>query len=183
MTLIHSPWGGAGNNSYVGLTAADSILATATINYEAWTNATVPQREASLIAATRQIDALQYIGSRYYYDQMLEFPRELNRRFPYNLTVSVSPSTDVEQFRQQYHVEIACALQALELLKNKGVNSDVENQARGIQSWSESLGPMSQSVNYGNSSAGSARSPERVLNREALSYLADWKTSRRIFRA
>lgn len=184
MTLIHS-YGGPGSNSYVDLTSANSVLTTMVVgDTSAWTSASTSQREASLMQGTRNVDALQYIGSRYYWNQMLEFPREVSRGFPYNNTQATTIlSGDTEQARQQYHVQIATALQALHILKSGGVHSDIENQARGVQSWSESLGPMSQSVNYGSGSGSAARSPERVLSREALTYLADWRTSRKIYRA
>lgn len=183
MTLINS-WGGNGSNAYTTLTAANSIITTTIVgDVSAWTSATTAQKEASCVQATRQIDGLQYIGSRYYWDQLLEFPRELTRRFPYNYTDTATLAGDREQIRQQYHVEVACALQALFLLKNGGLPSNLENQAQGVQSFSEQLGPMSQSVNYGSGSAAAARAPERVLSREALSYLADYKTSRKIYRA
>lgn len=184
MTVISS-WAGGTSNAYASLTAVDSILATTVIDYSAWTNATVPQREAAVVQATRDIDALQWIGTRYYYEQLLEFPRQLQEAFPWNYTTSTgSILNDVEQARMKLKVEQATALQALKLLRDGGRNIHAENQQNGIQSFSEAVGPMSMSVNYGGKagSGGSGKAESR-LSPEALSIIAEYKAMRRIYRA
>lgn len=182
MTIIDS-WGGLGSNSYSNYTNATSVITTQVVgSVSAWTSATTAQAEAALIQATRQIDALQYIGYRYNSEQTLEFPRALNRDFPWGYTQTTTILGDTFQVRMRYQVECAVALQALYLLKNGGTPAAIQRQQQGVQSWSEQLGPMSQSANYG-SATGAVRNPERTLSPEVLTMLADYRTSRQIYRA
>ena len=187
MTAI-ATWGTAGANSYVDHTGANSILSTTVINFDAWTDSTTVMRSAALIQATRDIDAFQWLGTRYYFDQNLEFPRQLTSSFPWNYTSSTGSGSildDIEQFRMKDRVEQACALQALTLLRNGGTNTDLENQANGVQGFSETLGPMSQSVQYrtGGNAASYARSAQARLDPQAMALLSDYKASKKIYRA
>ena len=147
-TLIES-WAGLGSNTYVDLTAADSIAISNLIDASAWTDATVPQRQASLLQATRDVDALNYIGVRYNYNQTLIFPRRFENNFPWGFTNSATVFGDIEQVRMKEHVQVATVMQAVSLLRSggaTGTNQHVENQRNGVQSWQESIGPLNVSV-------------------------------------
>lgn len=180
-----STWGGSSALTYVSVTNATSLLSTTVIDYAAWSSATTIQQGAALVQAARDIDALQFIGTRYYYNQNLEMPRKLETSFPWDYVTNVGTTAggDIEQTRMQFKVEQACALQALKLLREGGRNVHQERQASGISNWSESLGPMSQSVTYGKSAASSGAGATAKLAPEALALLADYRGSKRLWRA
>lgn len=178
MTVIAS-WGGGTSNAYVSITAADSILSTTVVDYTAWTNATTAQREASVVQASRDVDARQYIGHRYYHDQNLEFPRNLTSRFPWNYTNILTTTNDPEQYRMKRRVEEATALQALFLLKNVGQQTHADIIQAGVKSWSEQVGALSTSVNYGSGASVAAAK----LSADARVLLSDYLADRRVYRA
>jgi len=185
MAEPNSDWGGQYADMYVSVTNATSLLSTTVIDYGAWTSSTTVTQAAALVQATRDIDALQYIGVRRYGGtQRLEFPRMLESAFPWNYTTNIGTVIqDDEQVRMQYKVEQACAIQALKLLREGGRNVHQERQASGISNWSESLGPMYQSVTYGRGSPSSKAGSVGKLAPEALALLSDYRTSKRIYRA
>ncbi len=176
MTVISS-WGGSTDNSYISLSAANSFITTSVVDVAAWTDATTAQREASLIEATRDVDSKQYIGQRYYTEQRLEFPRILRtgESWPFNFTGSVPGDSDIEQTRSRLAVEQATCSQALWILRNSGRNYHNERISSGIKSFSESVGPISESATYGGGAI------ERLCP-EALAVLSPWFTGRRVYR-
>ena len=179
MTVIAS-WGGGTSNAYLDITAADSILSTTVIDYSSWTDATTQKREAAVIQASRDVDSRQYIGVRYYFDQNLEFPRELRSDYPWNRTTVLGTITeDTEQERMQRRVEEATALQALWLLRNSGQNEHMENIAAGVSRKSEELGPIKESVSY----KSGVKANKARFHPDAVALLSDYFTGRRIFRA
>ena len=186
MTLVYT-YGGLGGNTYLTATMADSLIVTTILNYSAWTNATVPQREISLIQATRDVDSFDYVGTRYYFDQTLLFPRRLSDSFPWGYTDVSTILGDTEQVRMQWHVQQATAIQALHLLKTSlaGASSHLENIQNGVKSWSEGVGPLNVSVTYGEASGGllAMRNPELRMAPEAMAMLRDYRCGRRIYRA
>lgn len=181
MSLISS-YGGPNSNSYISLTAASSFLETTLIGKQltVWTSLTSVQQAAVLMQATRDIDTRQYLGIRRFYDQKLEFPRQIQSAFPYNRTSTETLTQDVEQKRMQSDVERATAYQAAWLAEFEGLSDDQANIALGIKQFSERVGPISQTVIYGQrTSSGNAR-----LSPQALAHLHPWLISgRRIYRA
>lgn len=192
MPTLNSTWGDQFANSYVSLTQADSICVTSLIDPSAWTDATVPMRTAALLQSTRDVDASQYLGFRLYDVQALEFPRQDESAWPWNRTymTHISTFSSAEEERMYTKVTQATALQAAYLLRQgggTGRNRDIERQAAGITGWSESLGPMAQSVQYGSGSgtggASFARSAEARMDPTAWALLADFRGMRRLDRA
>lgn len=178
MTLVSS-YGGPDSNSYIDVTQANSFIRTAIIDNAAWIGLTSQQKQAALIQASRDIDSRQYIGHRYYYEQRLEFPRQLRSAFPYNRTSTETLTQDVIQKRMRETVQEATAHQANFIARNRGRNQAVEDIQNGITSVSESIGPIREFVQYGKrANVNSAR-----FSAEALQLLQEWMTGRRIFRA
>lgn len=185
MTVIAS-WGGAGSNAYVDHTAANSIITTTVVEYSDWTSASTATRNAAIIQAARDIDAFNYLGIRWYHDQNLEFPRELRSNFPWNRVGTTDPnSLDVEHARMKRRVEEASALQALFILRNGGRNEFIEAQASGIAEQTLQVGPVRETVKYGQGSGsagvrGGARKAKFAP--EAYSLLSDYREGPTIFR-
>jgi hypothetical protein len=88
-------------------------------------------------------------------------------------TVLGSPSTP-EEVRMQEDVIAACCEQAYYLLANSGEDELMELQAKGVRSYSEGIGKISESYNFGG--AGS------VLFIGARRLLGKYKAGRRIER-
>lgn len=176
MTLISS-WGGPGSNSYPSLTEANSFITTGILDHEAWDAATQQRREAALIEATRSVDSRQYIGVRYNYDQVLEFPRQMSFAFPWNRTNTSSTVFSTTHARMEADVKKAVCEQALFLLRNGGRDFHAENRAAGITEYTETTGPVHEKVVYSGRGANAGG-----LCQSALSYLSEWLTSRRVVR-
>jgi hypothetical protein len=178
MTLIAS-WGGTGSNAYINISQANSFIRSAIIDNTAWIALSTTQKEAALIQATRDIDSKQYIGFRYYYEQRLEFPRQLRSAFPYNRTSTETLTEDIVQVRMRGEVQEACAQQANYIARNGGRNIHAERVQNHIVGWSESVGPMREFIQYGQkATAGGMR-----ITPEANQLLQDWVMGRRIYRA
>jgi len=180
MTLIAS-YGGPDSNAYINVTQANSFILSTLIGVQrtTWQGLNTREREACLMQASRDIDSRQYVGSRRFSDQLLEFPRQLRSAFPFNRTSTETITQDTEQRRMQTDVQRACAYQAAWLAEFEGLSNDQANQALGIKQFSERVGPISQTVIYGQrGGSGNAR-----LSPQALSHLQPWLISgRRIFR-
>lgn len=163
MTLI-ATWGGSTANCYLDLTAANSFITTAVVDATAWTSATTVQQTAALLEATRDVDSKQYLGARYYSDQLLEFPRAFDGiGWPYSLSLGTADPISIEQQHSQIAVQRATCYQALWLLRNNGRNFHAERIASGIQQYSEAVGPISESATYGKGSI-SRLCPEAVAS-------------------
>jgi len=160
--VLVTTWGSLSANAYVAVADADDFLRHEVVDNQPWLDATAPQRQAALVEATRDIDAVYYQGDRYFYRQTLAFPR-----IPPNiLEGSIGPygpsaasvESDVGFFTfleqdeflltQKARVEKACALQAVWLLRNKGRNLDREAQSAGIASQSTGRAGVSESYSY-----------------------------------
>lgn len=177
MTLIAS-YGGNGSNSYIDVSQANSFIRTTVLANEEWFELSQRQKEAVLIQATRDIDSRQYVGHRRFFDQFLEFPRQLRSMFPFNRTSTETVTQDEVQRRMLRDVSEACALQAVFLARNGGHNEHAERLSQGIRSVSEGVGPIREFVQYAQrATGGSAR-----LSHEAVTRLAEWTTTRRIER-
>jgi hypothetical protein len=178
MTLISS-YGGITSNSYIDATQANSFIRTSTLDNDDWFELTLTQKQAALMMASRDIDSRQYIGHRYYFDQALEFPRQLRSAFPFNRTSSTTVSQDTIQRRMQENVQKAAALQALKIARQGGRNQHLENIANGITGISESVGPIREFVQYGQVRAAGSSAK---FDPQALALLQEWMTSRKIYR-
>jgi len=181
MTIISS-YGGPGSNAYISLTEANSFICSAipeaVLNPTFWTGLADNQREACIMMASIDIDSRQYIGSRFYFDQHLEFPRQVNPRFPHNRIVTTIGSLDVIQQRMKRNIQEACAYQAFHIARDGGRNQHLTNIANGIRGLSESVGPIREFVQYGQRITQSSAKFDSV----ALSLLQPWLTGRKIFR-
>lgn len=177
MTLVVS-WGGLGSNAYISWTAADSIIQTTAVDATAWTSATTVKQNAAIIQATRDIDSKNYIGARYYFDQTLEFPRQLRSTFPWDRTLGTSILGDVDQARMKRDVEEATALQALYILRNAGRNTHLENIQAGLQQSSEAIGPIKRFFGY----AKGANINRVKYSTEAMDLLSDYMVGRNVYR-
>lgn len=67
--------GGASSNSYLTVAAADAIAATMLSTLK-WGTATTDDKGKALIAATRQLDQLEWVGTKATTTQALLWPRE-----------------------------------------------------------------------------------------------------------
>ena len=168
-SILVSTWGGSASNSYVAYTEAASFITTSIVDFAAWTNATTVQREAALIEATRDIDVLDFTGERYTSYQKLSFPR----CFDWNTSVSTS---DLDQVILKEQVQKAVSHQALWILRQSGRNTHAERIATGIAAISETIGPIHESVTY------AGRTSMRICP-EAVSYLNQWLSARKVYRA
>ena len=178
MTLISS-WGGPDSNSYINVSQANSFIRSAVFDNDAWMVLDNTQKQAALIQATRDIDGRQYLGHRYFYEQALEFPRQLRSAFPYNRTSTETLTQDVIQLRMQRSVQEACAQQALFIARQGGRNRHAENIQNKIAGISESVGPIREFVQYGQK----ATTGGMKLSVDSVQLLQEWLVGRRIFRA
>lgn len=149
-TIVCS-YGGKYDTAYITVEDAEQF-ANGKINSNAWMNLSDPQKIAAILTATVDIDgAFSWIGSKYFYNQNLEFPRKL--------TEEIQDAEPDETFYEmitvsQYQTEMkkavqrACFEQAFWLARNSGVDVHLENQARGITSYSESYGSISENYSY-----------------------------------
>lgn len=175
MTIIAS-YGGIDDNSYIALTDAASFIETSIVNYTAWTSATTPQREAALIEASRNIDSRNYIGGRYFYDQRLEFPRELQLAFPWNRTSVSSTTFSIEYGRMERAVKEATCWEALAVLRRGGRDKLLEMRNSGVRGYRKQVGPVDEQFQFATGMGISMLCPE------ALTLLAPWQTSRKVYR-
>lgn len=180
MADLIDTWGGSTSNVYVGLTAAHSYITSAIYDSTAWTDATTAQREAALIEATIQIDRGHYVGSRYYSDQRLEFPRSLDYGAYRHPFTEIGTPFSTLQAQMKNDVERACCYQALFVARNGGRNLSAERINAGIRSYSEKVGPIQEFVMYGQGQSGAAKA--QLLDHTARDILARWREGRKIYR-
>jgi hypothetical protein len=176
-TLIAS-YGGGTSNVYVTYAAANAYFDTK-VSRDSWDSATEPQRQAALMEATRHIDSRVWRGKRYYYEQLLEFPRTMYEDDPaypgevYAVSVISSPA-NVDWRKMEQRVKDACCEQALHILELSGDDSIAQLKRRGVTSYSESIGKISESYQFGGGSS--------VLCSEAARLLSWYTASPRIVR-
>lgn len=160
ITIITS-WGGKTDNSYSTLSTATGIIHNQFLNTEAWDNATSNDKSKALIVATRQIEGLRWSGSKYFYDQALQFPRTPpGVEHPIGILGSVSSAawqtlleSDLFQARMKTRVQNAVASQALNVLQDRtesprGRSRHRDLQRKGVTSWSRSMTGISESYQY-----------------------------------
>lgn len=176
LTLVSS-YGANDANCYVSLTDATSIILTSSLDYQRWLDAASQSQMISIIQATRNIDALNWQGGKFYFNQKLAFPRATRGAglwdqyaygesgygwnyadFPWQYygvnTSQITVNTfNVEYQLQKEAVARANAYQAVHLLRfQKGRNRHRERQLQGVIAYSEGIGKLSESYSYGQTS-------------------------------
>jgi len=157
LSLINS-WGGTNDNIYASVADADEYIGSDTVvGYKQspaiWTVLNSIQKGRALLAATRDIDgASNYIGAREFVDQSLEFPRlpSGSDQWPWtNRALTTVNTFNIYLTEQKRRVKAACVEQAYALVRDSERDTHLERQLRGIRSYSESTGPVSESATYG----------------------------------
>lgn len=159
LSLISS-WGGLGDTVYVTLDEANEYIGSSTlIGYKIdslpWTALTTIQQAKYLFAATRDVDnAAHYVGERQFSDQTLEFPRVPagEDRWPWiSRSLTAINTFNIYLTEQKRRVKQATIEQAYSLIVQGERNEHIERRLSGITSYSESIGPLSESASYGGS--------------------------------
>ena len=159
VTLV-TTYGSSTSNCYVSITEANSIITLNTLNSEVWDIAGEDNRSRALVVAANNIDALRWAGSKYFYDQRLQFPRTPAGVDREDISGSAgSPEylaaleSNIFQKYMKERVGIANAVQALYLLQQQQEGSQNKHrklQRQGVTSWSRSVGgSISESYSYG----------------------------------
>lgn len=156
LTLIDT-WGGSTSNTYISLEDADLLITMELLDSEPWASAAESQRRAALASATRNIDSYNWVGEKYFFQQLLQFPRTPQGADffygPYGRAESDAQTLSLmnqdEYLRKQrIRVRRACAIQANYLLRTKGRNLDRETQFIGATSRSSSHSGVSIAHHY-----------------------------------
>lgn len=181
-TSINADWGSGTANSYVSLSDANAMVGTQVVSHEAWDNATAQDKATALIEATEALDALPFVGQRYYPNlQFLEWPRSLNYSWPHSVTIGANLHT-IEQTRMMSAIQKATVYQAIWILQTNSTlfQEHAMNQAMGIASYREVTGPIEDQVVYG-ASKGSARGSGNY-HPQVFRILNKWLTGPRVLR-
>lgn len=157
---LDATWGGSTANCYIThaddtttdpLTpGADSLVRFHIQDVAAWEVAGIEQRQRALLEATRLIDAQNWLGSKIFIEQLLEFPRA--QSLGWSESVRTDPAyltwleTDVYLRQQRLHVRKAVCIQAAYLL-SRPFDRSRDEQYRGIRG-SSSGTRLSQSSGY-----------------------------------
>lgn len=181
MAILIATYGGSGANSYVSLVDANSYIQASKIYFDEWALAEDKQEQAC-VQATRDIDSRNWIGYRWFYYQMLEFPRlPPDVIYPYGSFSRADPDdsfvnlTESDEFQRKMKIRVkqATCEQALWRLRSGGYLSHREAQFQGIRSQSRSL-RFSESFGYGD--------PDQVLCSEAWDLMRYYRGSPRLVR-
>lgn len=148
---IVSSWGGKYDTSYLTIEEADAIAETK-FDRAVWDDLDDTQKYAAVISATRSIDAsYPWIGSKYFWNQNLEFPRSTEqdvRAAEPDSTFYDMLTTSQYQLEMKRNLKLACFEYAFWIARNGGFDSHAEMQARGITSYSENYGSVSENYSY-----------------------------------
>jgi len=156
LTLISS-WGGSQDNCYATLDEADEYIGNSTVighklDPTPWTSATSVQKGTCLLAATRDVDGHNFTGTRQFHDQTLEFPRipDGEDSWPWvNRALTDANTYNIYLTEQKRRVKAAVIEQAFSYMRDGERNEHIERQLWGIRSFSEGIGPISESASYG----------------------------------
>jgi hypothetical protein len=77
LTLIVTP-GGSNSNAYVTIEDSDNYFESVSHFHSVWTALTEQEKMAKIISATRAIDRFNFLYPKYYPDQALKFPTQLD---------------------------------------------------------------------------------------------------------
>ena len=178
MTTIISTFGAHDANSYASPTQADSLIAVHAIDPSPWTAAATPAREAALLSAARDIDAVPWLGEparTLASAQALAFPRTALGLPPRFLSLGESDSLGA----QEAALALASSLHALALLERSAGDSHDARRSAGITRHAWRLGELSEDYAYARPTAG----PFSTLAPPAQVLLADFPRARRISRS
>jgi len=144
---------------------------------DAWHNLTTAQKEAVIMMASRDIDAKGWRGHRFFYNQLMQFPRTLATSLvDSGRTVTSTPSLfDLEYQRQERQILDATAEQCLWIARTKGRDYAAEAIVVAITNRSETIGGWTESTSYRGTHLG--------LCKEALGMLREWRAPSRLVRA
>lgn len=156
--LLIGSWGGSEDTIYATLSDANEYIGSdKDLGYKAdpsiWTDLTTIQRNRLLLAATRDVDnAANYQGERQFEDQTLEFPRipSGENNWPW-VGRALTESNTYTPFlaEQKRRVKQATIEQAYFLAAEGDKDEHTQRRLKGIRSFSESVGPISESASYG----------------------------------
>lgn len=156
-TLVSS-WGGTEDTVYALLAEAnDYIGSDDNLGFKAdpspWIDLTTIQRGRFLLAATRDVDnAANYIGERQFEDQRLQFPRIPAGETEWPWVGRALTEANTYNFyltEQKRRVKEATIEQAFFLANEGDKDEHTQRRLKGIRSFSESVGPISESASYG----------------------------------
>jgi len=174
-SVIVAVWGGSSSNAYSTLEEVNEFINTRVFDHSEWEALSKIQKEAAILEATRDIDAGSYVGGLYSVDQALVFPRAFSGgRLQDSVAREGLLSGSHMQSRMERDVKEALAYQANWIARSAGRNFHAENQAQGIKSYSESVGPIREQYTYG--------AAVRRLCPEAAAKVSTWAESKKIFR-
>jgi len=159
LSLISS-WGGNLDTIYALIEEADDYIGSdVAFGYKAdptiWTALNSIQKGRYLLAATRAVDNSQsYVGTRQREDQTLEFPRVPEGAgmnvWPWvNTALTEANTYNAYLTEQKRRVKQATIEQAYSIVRDGDRDEHRERQIKGIKSFSESIGPISESASYG----------------------------------
>ena len=182
-TLV-TTWGGSSSNAYADEAFVTQYVEDYILNDTKYTEASTGTRAKAILRATRDIDNSHlWLGERRDTTQALQFPREIEFRDSFfDDTIPVNFNTESEFIRiMEERVKNACAEQTVYLLKNQTSDTEhMDRQRQGIASFSESVGPLSESISY--AGGGANNSPMRRLSADAQMFIKHYVGSTNIVR-
>jgi hypothetical protein len=146
MDLINT-YGGSESTAYITVDAANTLISTTRVFYEAWTAANTIQQRAAILQAAKQIASQHWVGRKYFARQRLSFPRVPDEfDSPLGGHTGAPDSSFYEYIAlEDYHrlqrerVEAANAYQALYILEGGGEDPYREDQLRGLSGRQKSI--------------------------------------------
>ena len=179
--VLITEYGGANSNAYIDLADATDYLASYKLDDSIWTSASTDVKNKAILVSTKMIDSIIWHGRKRFTAnrQALQFPRELDvsQPWPYNLAISAeAQEVDDVQREMEDRVRKACAEQAFALVRDIDTGDEhYDKQKRGVISWSQATGPVSESYSY-------KRGSFSKLAPEARDYLRSYIGSPRVVR-
>lgn len=143
-------WGGTSATSYLSVLDSDTIAELVLSDSDAWTLLPEAKKQMFLMRATRDIDALHFIGQEYYSEQLLKWPRYLGRSWSRRF-IDQTVITDTDRFQKEskFDLQVACLLQAYAAVQADGKSSHASLAAQGVKQMSKSVGPLREQYTYG----------------------------------
>lgn len=182
-STIVASWAGQFDNCYVTQDEADKYLVTKDWWSKLWSDATTLAKVACLIQATMDIDGVgRWFNEKFFVWQSLQFPRytNVNGWLPSGLPDAAYYDyiqQDLDQLDMSRRVKKATCEQAFWIMRQGGVNDDLERQQAGISHFAETIGPIHESVSYVRGAAG------QNLCKEAIQYLKVYLSQPKLVRA